>query len=192
MEMEKTMQDEKIVQLLWDRKEEGIAQMQKKYNRYCNAIAGRIVASFEDVEECVNDTWLRAWNSIPPHQPENLAGYLAKIVRNQAISCYKKQHTKKRGGDSITMALEELSDCISDGRRVEERMEQKELTDAIAAYLRGKDELKRSIFIQRYFYLIEVKELAARFQMKENTVKSILFRMRKELGNYLQKEGIYL
>ena len=186
------MEDEKIIELFLERNEEGIVQMQKKYSNYCGAVARRIVGSYEDAEECVNDTWLRAWNSIPPHQPENLAGYLAKIVRNLAISCYKKQHTIKRGGDNVTMALDELSDCISDGRRVEERMEQKVLTDAIAAFLRGKNELKRNIFIQRYFYLIEVKEIAVRFQMKENTVKSILYRMRKELGKYLQKEGIYL
>ena len=90
------------------------------------------------------------------------------------------------------MALDELSDCVSDGKRVEERMEQRELTNAIAVFLRGKDELKRNIFIQRYFYLVEVKEIAAHFQMKENTVKSILYRLRKELGKYLQKEGIYI
>ncbi len=184
------MEDEKIVELLLERNEEGIVQMQKKYNKYCSAVAKRIVANYEDAEECVNDTWLRAWNSIPPRQPENLAGYLAKIVRNLAISCYKKQHTIKRGGDSVTMALDELSDCISDGKRVEERMERRVLTDAITVFLRGKEEVKRNMFIQRYFYLMEVKEIAMRFQMKENTVKSILYRMRKELGKYLRKEGI--
>lgn len=186
------MDDEKIIGLLLKRDEEGIVQMQKKYNKYCGAVARRIVDNYEDAEECVNDTWFRAWNSIPPHQPENLAGYLAKIARNMAMSCYKKQHRKKRGGDNVTMALDELSDCVSDGKRVEERMEQRELTNAIAVFLRGKDELKRNIFIQRYFYLVEVKEIAAHFQMKENTVKSILYRLRKELGKYLQKEGIYI
>ena len=186
------MEDEEIIQLLWDRKETGLESLSEKYGKYCFSVSCRIVNNEEDAKECVNDTWFRAWNSIPPHQPENLAGYLAKIARNLAMSCYKKQHRKKRGGDNVTMALDELSDCVSDGKRVEERMEQRELTNAIAVFLRGKDELKRNIFIQRYFYLVEVKEIATHFQMKENTVKSILYRLRKELGKYLQKEGIYI
>lgn len=190
--MRSDMQDDEIVQLLWDRQEEGIAQMQKKYKRYCGAIAKRIVASPEDTEECVNDTWLRAWNSIPPHRPENLAGYLAKIVRNLALSSYKKQHRKKRGGDVVTVALDELSDCLTDGKDTLEKIEKQELSDTIAAYLRGKSKEQQAIFIKRYFYLMEIKELAADLQMKENTIKSILFRMRKELRVYLEGEGIYL
>ncbi len=186
------MRDEEIIQLLWEREEEGILQMQKNYARYLNAVAGRIVPSYEDAEECVNDTWLRAWNSIPPHRPENLAGYLAKIVRNLAISCYKKYHAQKRGGDVVTMALEELSECIADGTRVEDHLEKKVLADAIAAYLKKKSERDRVIFVKRYFYLMEVRELAKAMQMKENTIKSILFRMRGELKGYLKKEGIEL
>ena len=190
--MQNGIQDDEIVQLLWERKEEGIVQMQKKYQRYCGAIARRIVSNEEDVEECINDTWLRAWNSIPPHQPENLAGYLAKIIRNLALSMYTKQHRKKRRGDIVSVALEELSDCLSDGREVSEEMEKKDLTDAIAAWLRGKSSEQQAVFIRRYFYMMEISELAEGLCMKENTVKSILFRMRKELKIYLEGEGIYL
>ncbi|MCI8377401.1 MAG: RNA polymerase sigma factor [Lachnospiraceae bacterium] len=186
------MQDDEIVQLLWDRKEEGIAQLQAKYKRYCGAVARRIVVSPEDTEECLNDTWLRAWNSIPPHHPENLAGYLAKIVRNLALNSYKKQHRKKRGGDVVTVALEELSDCLSDGKDALEEIEKRELSDMIAEYLRGKSREQQAIFIKRYFYLMEIKELAGELQMKENTIKSILFRMRKELKVYLEGEGVYI
>ena len=186
------MRDDEIVQLLWDRQEEGIAQMQEKYKRYCSAIVRRIVASPEDVEECVNDTWLRIWNSIPPHCPENLAGYLAKITRNLALNSYKKEHRKKRGGDVVTVALDELSDCLSDGKDMLEEIEKQELSDMIAKYLRGKSREQQAIFIKRYFYLMEIKELAGDLRMKENTIKSILFRMRKELRAYLEGEGIYI
>ena len=190
--MRNEMQDDEIVQLLWKRQEEGIAQMQAKYKRYCGAIARRILANPEDTEECVNDTWLRAWNSIPPHRPENLAGYLAKIVRNLALNSYKKQHRKKRGGDIVTVALEELSDCLTDGKDTMEKIEGQELSDIIAEYLRAKSPEKQAIFIKRYFYLMDIKELAAELQMKENTVKSVLFRMRKELKEYLEGEGVYI
>ena len=190
--MSSGIQDDKIVQMLWERDEEGIVQMQKKYQKYCGAIARRIVLNAEDTEECVNDTWLRAWNSIPPHRPENLAGYLAKIVRNLALSSYTKQHRKKRGGDVVSIALDELSECISDGHEVSEKLEKQELSDAITAYLRGKSREQQAVFIRRYFYMMEIKELAEGLDMKENTVKSILFRMRKELKIHLEGEGIYL
>lgn len=186
------MQDDEIVQLLWDRKEQGLAQLQTKYKRYCGAIARRIAANSEDAEECVNDTWLRIWNSIPPHHPENLAGYLAKIVRNLALNSYKKQHRKKRGGDVMTVALEELSDCLADGKDTLEEIERQELSDMIAEFLRKKSRQQQAIFIKRYFYLMEIRELAHELQMKENTIKSILFRMRKELKAYLEGEGIYI
>ena len=182
------LQDNEIVQLLWDRQEEGIAQLQAKYKRYCGAIAKRIVVNPEDTEECVNDTWLRAWNSIPPHRPENLAGYLAKIVRNLALNTYKKQHRKKRGGDVVTVALEELSDCLADKKDTLEEIERQELSDMIANYLRGKSIEQQAIFIKRYFYLMEIKELAGDLQIKENTVKSILVRIMKEIKRYLEGE----
>ena len=190
--MKNDMQDDEIVQLLWERDENGIEKLQKKYQKYCGAIARRIVMNEEDTEECVNDTWLRAWNSIPPHRPENLAGYLAKIVRNLALTLYTKQHRKKRGGGVVSVALEELSECLSDGREVSENLEKQELSDAITTYLRGKSSEQQAVFIRRYFYMMDMKELAESLQMKENTVKSILFRMRKELKIHLEGEGIYL
>lgn len=190
--MKKEMQDEEIVQLLWEREEEGLVAIQGKYTRYCGAVARRIVESKEDAEECLNDTWLRAWNSIPPHRPENLAGYLAKIVRNQALSLYKKQHRQKRGGGTMSVALEELSDCLTDGTDISEEVEKQELSTVITSYLKGKSREQQAVFIKRYFYMMDIGELAASLSMKENTVKSILFRMRKELKKYLEKEGIYI
>lgn len=186
------MEDEVIVQSLWERKEEGILWMERKYENYCFSIASHIVTDREDAKECVNDTWLRAWNSIPPHRPGNLAGYLAKIVRNLSFNCYKRLHADKRGGGAVTVALEELGDCLSDGRKVEDRIEQRALTEAIASFLTGEKKIKRYIFMQRYFYLKDIKEIAEELDMREGTVKSILFRMRKKLRGYLEREGIYL
>lgn len=186
------MDDETIVQLLWDRKEQGLENMSAKYENYCFSISCRIVNNKEDAKECINDTWLNAWNSIPPNRPYNLAGYLAKLVRNISINCYNKKHTFKRGGDNITVALDELSECIASGSRVEENLELKLLTDTIAKFLTAQDMTKRWIFLQRYFYLAEIKEIADRLDMKEGTVKSVLCRMRKQLKKWLAKEAIYL
>ena len=190
--MNSEIQDDEIIQLFWEREEEGLVKMQSKYQKYCSAIARRIVKNTEDTEECVNDTWLRVWNSIPPHRPENLSGYLAKVVRNLALSLYTKQHRQKRGGGVVSVALDELSECLSDGREISEKLEGQILTEAITAYLRGKNREHQAVFIRRYFYMMDIKELAEGLHMKENTVKSILFRMRKELKIHLEGEGIYL
>ncbi len=186
------MDDETIVQLLWDRKEQGLEDMSAKYEKYCFSISCRIVNDKEDAKECVNDTWLNAWNSIPPSRPYNLAGYLAKLVRNISINCYNKKHTLKRGGDNIVVALDELSECIDSGSRVEESLELKLITDIITDFLASQDKTKRWIFLQRYFYMAEIKEIADRLEIKQGTVKSVLYRMRKQLKKWLEKEAIYL
>lgn len=186
------MEDEKIVQLLWDRKEIGLTELSDKYDGYCHSISYRILNDREDAKECVNDTWLRTWNAIPPHRPFCLSGFLGKIVRNLSLNYVKKRYAGKRGGGNVNLALEELQECISDGKRVEEHLEQKLLTDTIAAFLRKQPEQKRVIFLQRYFYLYQVKEIAQALGMKEGTVKSVLSRMRKDLQIWLEREAIYL
>lgn len=186
------MEDEAIVQLLWDRKEDGLAELSRKYEKYCFSISFHILCDSEDAKECVNDTWFRAWNAIPPHRPSCLSGFLGKIVRNLSLNCYKKSHAGRRGGDNVNLALDELEECVSDGKRVEEHLEQEVLTDAIARFLREQPEQKRVIFLQRYFYLSQVKEIAQSLGIKEGTVKSVLSRMRKELRVWLAKEAIYL
>ncbi len=186
------MEDEAIVQLLWDRKEQGIEHMSEKYENYCFSISYRIVNAKEDAEECVNDTWFNAWNSIPPNKPYNLAGYLAKLVRNISINYYNKKHAFKRRGDNMTVALDELSECVASGNKVEENLELKLLTDTIADFLASQDKTKRWIFLQRYFYFAEIREIADKAGMKEGTVKSVLCRMRKKLRKWLEKEAVYL
>lgn len=184
--------DIQIVNLLLARQESGLIKLQDKYSNYCFTIANRILSDKEDSEECVNDTWLKTWNSIPPNKPENLAGYIAKIVRNLALNCYEKNHAAKRGGGQVEMSFDELSDCLADRSKVEENFERKELSDVISRFLKEKDEKKRVIFIQRYFYMADYTDIAKRMGMKESSVRSALSRMRKELKNYLEQEDIVL
>ena len=167
-----------------------IKKLEEKYNKYCLTIANRILFDNEDSKECVNDAWLKIWNSIPPNRPENLAGYLAKIVRNLALNCYEKKHAAKRGGGQVEMSYDELSECLAGKGRVDENLEKNELSCIISKFLKQKGEQKRTIFIQRYFYFAEVSDIADRMGMKESSVRSALSRMRKELKNYLEQEGI--
>ena len=178
------MEDQEIVQLIWDRQEHGLRELSTKYNGYCYSVSYRIVHDAEDARECVNDTWLKTWNAIPPERPRALRGFLAKIVRNLSLNRYRNMHADRRGGGIVNLALEELQECVSDGRRVEERIELQELTGAIEAFLRQQT--------QRNFYLMQIREIAERHDMREGTVKSVLGRMRKELRTWLRKEAVYL
>lgn len=186
------MEDEEIVQLIWDRKEQGLKCLSAKYGNYCFTISCRIAGNEEDAKECVNDTWLNVWNSVPPNRPVNLTGYLAKLVRNISINCYNKKHAIKRGGGNMEMALEELSECVAGRDRVEEHLELKMVADVIADFLNSQDKTKRWIFLQRYFYLAGIKEISEELGIKEGTVKSILCRMRRQLKKWLEKEAVYL
>ena len=151
-----------------------------------------VVKVEEDARECVNDTWLQTWNAIPPKRPAVLPGFLAKIIRNLSLNRYRHMHTKRRGGNSVDIALEELQDCVTDGRTVEEQIELKELSASIAKFLNRQSERNRAIFLQRYFYMMPTKEIAEKLGMREGTVRSTLSRMRKDLKGWLEKEAVYL
>lgn len=184
------MEDEKIVQLIWDRNENGINELSEKYDRYCFCISERIVHDEEDAKECVNDTWLRTWNTIPPSRPSVLSTFLAKIVRNLSLNRYRDMHALKRGGNSVNIAIEELNECITDGKTVEKDMEYKLLTESIEDFLWKQTKRNRIFFLKRYFYVMDIKEIAEELDIKEGTVKSILSRMRKELAVWLEKEAV--
>ncbi len=186
------MEDQEIIDKIWERKEEGLQALTEKYAHYCYTVSYGILRSAEDVDECVNDTWLRVWNAIPPHRPNHLAGFLAKIIRNLSLNYAQKLHAQKRGGYEVTYVLEELSECVSDGKRVEERMERQELIHAIEMFLRKQSPKKRIVFLRRYFYMDSIKEIAEKLEIKEGSVKSILSRMRGDLQSWLEKEGVYL
>lgn len=184
------MEDSKIVQLYWDRSQDAIAQTAKKYGKYCAAIARNILGNREDTEECVNDTYMNAWNSMPDHRPSELSTYLGKITRNLAFNRYKKEHAGKRGGTEIPVILDELGECICGKENIEKELEYKELVNMINAFLATLPIKKRNIFVCRYWYSDSVSDIARRFDMKENAVSMVLSRLRMKLRDYLMERGV--
>ena len=186
------MEDSRIIDLYWARQERALRETERKYGGYCWSVAHNILRSREDSEECVNDTWLRAWNAMPPQRPAILSSFLGTITRNLALDRYKAQHRGKRGGGRLTVALEELEDCLPGGLDVEELVAEAELARAIDRFLRGLPEKEACIFLRRYWYVDSTLEIARRYHMAEGTVKSMLHRTRKRLREYLQQEGVEL
>ena len=186
------MEDNRILELYWKRQETAITRTAEKYGRFCQTISYNILHNREDAEECVNDTWLNAWNSMPPHYPNRLSAYLGKITRNLSINRFKNYSAGKRGGGQAALALSELSDCVPAPGGVEEAVEERVLVDAIEMFLYGLTEQRRNLFIRRYWYLTPIKEIARIYGMSESKVTSMLFRMRRELKEHLENEGIVL
>ena len=184
------MDDSQIINLYFARDENAIIETKNKYQNMCYRIAQNILYNREDSEECVNDTWLRTWNTIPPSRPSVLSTFLAKIVRNLSLNRYRDMHALKRGGNSVNIAIEELNECITDGKTVEKDMEYKLLTESIEDFLWKQTKRNRTVFLKRYFYIMDIKEIAEELDIKEGTVKSILSRMRKELAVWLEKEAV--
>lgn len=186
------MKDEEIVALYWERDEKAITATSDKYGSYCHSIAHNILHNNEDVQECVNDTWLGAWKSMPPHRPERLSAYLGKITRNLSLNRFKQYTAEKRGAGQTELVLSELEDCIPARTSVEQVIEEMALAGSISLFLRAQPPQKRNIFIRRYWYLCPIRDIAAAFGMSESKVTSLLFRMRSELKTHLEKEGIIL
>jgi RNA polymerase sigma-70 factor (ECF subfamily) len=186
------MDDPKIVQLYWDRDEQAIPATADKYGRYCTAIARNILGSNEDAEECVNDTYLNAWNSMPPHRPSVLSTFLGKITRNLSFNRYKHNTADKRGGGETTAVLDELLEIVSDTDSVEQEINRKELVKAIDTFLGTLSADKRGIFICRYWYFDSISTIASSFGMTENNVSVNLNRTRLKLHNYLLERGFEL
>lgn len=184
------MNDEQIIGLYFRRDEAAITESKKKYGAYCMKIAMCILRDVLDSEECVNDTWFGAWRSIPPKQPKNLAAYLGKITRNLSINRYEMKYAEKRLVNEFTVSLDELGECISDGSELETQEQAEILGACISDFLHQQKALDRRIFVSRYFYCESIAELAARYEISESRVKSLLFRMRGKLKLYLQKNGI--
>ena len=183
------MSDEQIVTLYFQRNETAIRATRDRYGPYCHSIADRILGSAEDAQECVNDTWLRAWNSIPPQRPRVLRSFLAKITRNLAFDRFKREHTRKRGSGEIQLALDELAECVAANSDVESEVLSEELKRYIDRFLRELPEQKRNVFLRRYFYVEPTSAIAKRYGLKESNVLMILSRTRSELKQHLKKEG---
>ena len=185
------MDDSRILELYWSRSEEAIAETQKKYGRYCHSIAYNILFSDEDAEECVNDTYLKAWSSMPPQRPNRLLAYLGKITRNIALDRYEKNRAQKRSG-VVELALDELGECISDGNTDTSVTDDQALRVAINGFLATLSRRNRMVFVKRYWYLCSVADIAIDMEISESNVKVILLRARRKFREYLDKEGIVI
>ena len=184
------MNDTEIVDLYWQRSPLAIEETGKKYGAYCGSIAYRICQNREDAEECVNDTWLSAWNAMPEKRPETLPPFLGRITRNHAVNRVLQKTRQKRGGGESVLALEELEDFVRSDSDLAENYEQKELERAINRFLAGLKTEERRIFLGRYWYLYPVVDLAERLGVSQAKVKSSLFRTRKRLRAFLEKEEL--
>ena len=182
------MEDKLIVDLYWARNEDAITQTSVKYGNMMHATSKAIVGSNEDAEECVNDAYLAAWNSMPENRPAYLGGYMAKIIRNISLNRYDKNHAAKRYG--VQVVFDELEGCLADATTLEEQYEQGCLREVLNDFLAGLDKEKRVIFLRRYFYTDSIAEIAQRMQISEGKVKTILFRLRGQLAAVLKEAGI--
>lgn len=184
------MDDGRIIELYWARDEEAIARSERKYGAYCRSVARRILESAEDAEECVGDTWLRAWNAIPPRRPAALRAFLAAITRNLCLDRLRDASREKRGGGQAALALDELLDCVPSSSTPESALDARELTRALESWLRGLETPKRAAFLRRYWYCDSVSEVAERMGWTEGKTASLLRRTRLELKRYLEQEGV--
>ena len=185
------MEDTQIIELYWARDEQALRETEAKFTSLCRSIASRFLPTAEDAEECVNETWLRAWNSIPPKRPQELAPFLAKITRNLALDRCRESTAEKRGGGELPLALEELGE-IASGSGIESELERKQLTEALNSFLYALPENDRTLFLKRYFSLTSLRELAAEWGTTERALSMRLHRLRGRLRTYLEKEGFSL
>lgn len=183
------MEDDKIIGLFQSRDETSISELSRKYGGICKRVAQGILGDFTETEECVNDTYLRVWESIPPANPTSLAGFTAAITRNLALMRLRARRAEKRGGGAETLSFDELEDFVSGDRSVEGKAEQKELIGAINEFLYKLPDNQRQLFIRRYWGCNSVSEVAERFGMTESNVTVTLTRVRKKLKEYLLKRG---
>ena len=198
------LEDREIIRLFLERSEQAIVELDRKYGAAVRKTAVNILNNRLDAEECANDTWLGAWESIPPHRPEKLGAYLGKITRNLALNLYEKKHAEKRGGGETALALDELAECVggvpggkgtagisgsvwdSEGSTEEGMV----LTACLNRFLQGMKAEDRKIFVQRYWYMYSVKEIAGNLGLGESKVKMTLLRQREKLKKVLEEEGI--
>ena len=183
------MNDRDIVNLYWQRSEQAIAETERKYGSYCHIIAYNILENSEDSEECVNDTWLNAWNAMPPQKPIRLQMFLAKITRNLSFNRFNARFAEKRGGGEIILVLDELAECLAAESDVESEYEARELGQRIRMFVRALPERDGNVFVRRYFFTEPVAEIAKRYGLTDNNVMVILSRTRKKLKTHLIKEG---
>lgn len=185
------MEDDKIVELYWERKEEAIRETSLKYGRLCTYVAQNILSSREDSEECVNDTYFAVWNAIPDQRPNRFSAFISRITRNLALKKYEYLSAAKRNPAAIA-SLEELGDCVSGTESPEAEMESRRTSTAIERFLWRQDEEKRTIFIRRYWYFDSIENICKGTGFSQSKVKSTLYEMRRKLRKHLEREDITL
>ncbi len=183
------MEDGSIISLFFERSEQALKELDRKYGTAVKRAAEHILSDRQDAEECVNDAYLKVWNSIPPHEPDHLGSYVCTIVRNLAVNRYHANRAKKRNAGNYDLVLDELEECIPSGADVETELEARELTAAIDRFLAALGKEDRFLFVRRYWYADPVSELAALTGAKPNLVSVRLFRLREKLKRTLMKEG---
>lgn len=183
------MEDNKIIELYLSRNENAVKETEAKYSAYLSAVSMNILNNREDSSECVNDTYFKAWNSIPPHLPPCLRYFLGKITRELSIDRIRKKRAAKRSGSEYELSLEELEECIPKGKDPVKEAECSLLAEVIGDYLRQCKEEARDTFVMRYYFCDSIKMIAGSFGISESKVKSMLFRTREGLRKHLEKEG---
>lgn len=186
------MDDKQIVDLYWARSEDAITKTADKYGKYCHYIAFHILHNEEDSEECVNDTYMKAWDVMPPQRPGRLSVFLGKITRNLSLDRYRQYTAEKRGHGQAELAFDELEECVPASDNVEQVVDDLELAEILDRFLGSLSAETRKIFMRRYWYLCSIREIAADFRLSESKVKMALLRSRNELKALLEKEGIAL
>ena len=181
------MEDREIIALFWARSQEAIRETARKYGAYCGAIIRRVLGDGRDAEECLNDTWLGAWNAMPPQRPNRLNIFLGRIARNTALDRWSYNHAQRRSS-GFEAVLEELAECVG-GTPLEETLEARQLGEAISAYLDAVSPTARQVFLRRYWYCDTIPEIAAAAGFTRSKVTYLLHRTRKGLRTYLLEEG---
>ncbi len=183
------MEDSQLIELFWQKNPDAISETAGRYGAYCFAIAERILHNPEDSEECVNDTWLQAWNAMPPQRPDVLRLFLAKITRNLAFNRLQARNAEKRGGGEIALVLDELEECLGGGTDAAAEYEARELRECIRSFVAALPEREGNVMVRRYFFAESAAEIAGRYGLTENHVMVMLSRTRKKLKAHLLKEG---
>ncbi len=185
------MEDREIVDLFWARDQAAIAETAEKYGKYCYSIAYNILADRRDAEECVSDAMMGLWNSIPPHRPAALAAFVGTVTRRASLRKWRSNRAAKRGGGETAVALDELGDVLPGGQDPGRVLDERELKCAVHAFLLTLRATERNVFLNRYWAIRPVGEIARRYGFSEAKVRSMLHRTRKKLKDYLIKEGLY-
>lgn len=186
------MTDERIIKMYFDRDTRAISHTQTKYGAFLQNISRNITGSNEDAEECENDTYSVAWNTIPPQRPRVLAAFLAKIIRNLSFKRLRAGNAQKRGGGESQISLDELEYCIPDNSFFKDTLEERELARSIDKFLSTLSVTERKVFVCRYWYCDSIADICKQLGYGESKVKMILLRTREKLRKHLEKEGYFI